>query len=490
MQDVGYLDLAGCMALGATGPILRSAGLPHDLRKAQPYCGYENYDFEIPTADTCDSYGRFLVRLEEMRQSLRIVEQCLDRLEPGPVMVADKKIAWPAQLALGPDGLGNSLDHIKKIMGTSMEALIHHFKLVTEGFRVPAGQAYAAVESAKGELGVHVVSDGGTRPLPRPLPRPVLHQPSDHGGDVRGRPGRRRHRRGGVHRPRDGRRRPVTNTSDQAVGLGMPQMPAPEYPADVRARLEADAKELIARYPDSRSALLPLLHLVQAEEGHVTRTGVRFCAETARPDHGRGHRGRRPSTRCTGASPRGDYQVGVCTNTLCAVMGGDAIFETLQEHLGVGNDETTEDGKVTLEHIECNAACDFAPVVMVNWEFFDNQTPAVGQAARRRPAGRPHRRADPRRPAVHLQGDRPHPGRVPRRAPRRRRGDRRRGPRLAGGPAAGQGRVPGRPGRLPEVLVRLRLRPVLREAPQLARRTAEDLGVRPRPPGRTRHRGG
>ncbi|MFD8072633.1 NADH-quinone oxidoreductase subunit D [Streptomyces sp. NBC_00510] len=165
MQDVGYLDLAGCMALGATGPILRSTGLPHDLRKSQPYCGYETYEFEVPTVDTCDSYGRFLLRLEEMRQSLDIVEQCLDRLEPGPVMVADKKIAWPAQLALGPDGLGNSLDHIKKIMGTSMEALIHHFKLVTEGFRVPAGQAYVAVESSKGELGVHVVSDGGTRPF-------------------------------------------------------------------------------------------------------------------------------------------------------------------------------------------------------------------------------------------------------------------------------------------------------------------------------------
>ncbi|MFF1676999.1 NADH-quinone oxidoreductase subunit D [Streptomyces sp. NPDC058256] len=165
MQDVGYLDLAGCMALGATGPVLRSAGLPHDLRKSQPYCGYENYDFEVPTADTCDSYGRFLIRLEEMRQSLRIVEQCLDRLQPGPVMVTDKKIAWPAQLALGPDGLGNSLDHIKKIMGTSMEALIHHFKLVTEGFRVPPGQTYAAVESPKGELGVHAVSDGGTRPF-------------------------------------------------------------------------------------------------------------------------------------------------------------------------------------------------------------------------------------------------------------------------------------------------------------------------------------
>ncbi|MEV6206601.1 NADH-quinone oxidoreductase subunit D [Kitasatospora sp. NPDC051914] len=164
LVDVGHLDLAGCLALGATGPILRATGLPHDLRKTDPYCGYEDYDFEVSTADTADSYGRFLIRLDEMKQSLRIVEQCLDRLKPGPVMVGDKKIAWPAQLAVGPDGMGNSLDHIRKIMGTSMEALIHHFKLVTEGFRVPVGQAYAAVESAKGELGVHVVSDGGTRP--------------------------------------------------------------------------------------------------------------------------------------------------------------------------------------------------------------------------------------------------------------------------------------------------------------------------------------
>jgi NADH-quinone oxidoreductase subunit D len=167
LVDVGYLDLAGCMALGATGPILRSTGLPHDLRKSDPYCGYEQYDFEVPTADTCDSYGRFLIRLAEMEQSLRIVEQCLDQLRGGAtgrVMVTDKKIAWPAQLSLGPDGMGNSLDHIRTIMGESMEALIHHFKLVTEGFHVPAGQAYVAVESPKGELGVHVVSDGGTRP--------------------------------------------------------------------------------------------------------------------------------------------------------------------------------------------------------------------------------------------------------------------------------------------------------------------------------------
>ena len=163
-KDVGFLDLTGCVALGVTGPVLRSAGLPWDLRKAAPYCGYSTYDFDVPTQAAGDCYARYQVRVAEMRESLKIVAQALDRLAPGPIMVADKKIAWPAQLALGPDGLGNSLDHIRKIMATSMEALIHHFKLVTEGFRVPAGQVYVPVESPRGELGYHMVSDGGTRP--------------------------------------------------------------------------------------------------------------------------------------------------------------------------------------------------------------------------------------------------------------------------------------------------------------------------------------
>jgi NADH-quinone oxidoreductase subunit D len=166
-EGIGYLDLAGATTLGITGPVLRSTGLPWDLRKMSPYCGYEQYDFDVVTADTCDVYGRFLIRIAELEQSLRIIEQACDKLEKSegqPVMVADKKIAWPSQLAVGNDGMGNSLDHIREIMGESMEALIHHFKLVTEGFQVPAGQVYVAVESPRGELGVHLVSDGGTRP--------------------------------------------------------------------------------------------------------------------------------------------------------------------------------------------------------------------------------------------------------------------------------------------------------------------------------------
>ena len=166
-KNIAYLDLTGCMTLGVTGPVLRATGLPWDLRKSQPYCGYETYDFDVPVQTTCDAYGRYLVRMDEIDQSLRIIGQCVDRLaagRPGRVMIDNAKIGWPAQLALGPDGLGNSPDHIKHIMGQSMEALIHHFKLVTEGFRVPAGQVYAAIEAPRGELGCHAVSDGGTRP--------------------------------------------------------------------------------------------------------------------------------------------------------------------------------------------------------------------------------------------------------------------------------------------------------------------------------------
>ena len=165
LKGVGYLPVDACLSLGVTGPVLRSAGLPWDLRKVEPYSCYEEFDFEVPVDTGADCWARYLLRVEEMHQSLKIVRQVLDKLEPGPVMVEDKKVAWPAQLSVSSDGTGNSLEHVRKIMGQSMESLIHHFKLVTEGFKVPAGQVYVPVESPRGELGYHVVSDGGTRPM-------------------------------------------------------------------------------------------------------------------------------------------------------------------------------------------------------------------------------------------------------------------------------------------------------------------------------------
>jgi NADH-quinone oxidoreductase subunit E len=136
----------------------------------------------------------------------------------------------------------------------------------------------------------------------------------------------------------------------------------------------AELEEIAARYPQARSGLLPMLHLVQSAEGRVTSRGIEACAAIL------GISAAEVSGVATFYTmykrrPVGDYHVGVCTNTLCAIMGGDLIFERLKDHLDVGNDETTDDGKVTLEHIECNAACDYAPVMTVNWEFMDNMTP-------------------------------------------------------------------------------------------------------------------
>ena len=142
----------------------------------------------------------------------------------------------------------------------------------------------------------------------------------------------------------------------------------------VRARLDVDADQIIGQYPGSRSALLPLLHLVQSEEGYVSTDGIEYCADKLGL----------AEAEVTGVvsfytmykrRPVGQYHVGVCTNAVCAVLGGNQILAELREHLGVSDDEVTPDGQVSLEHLECNAACVYAPVMMVNWEFFDNMTP-------------------------------------------------------------------------------------------------------------------
>jgi NADH-quinone oxidoreductase subunit D len=163
---VGVLQADRCLEMGVTGPVLRSAGVPADLRKDMPYCGYETYDFDVPTRTEADAYARYLVRLAEMRESMKIVEQALERLSgtPGPVMIDDPKVGWPSKLSVGPDGIGNDPEYLRHIMADSMEALIHHFKMVTQGVRVPEGEVYSAVESPRGELGFYVVSNGEHRP--------------------------------------------------------------------------------------------------------------------------------------------------------------------------------------------------------------------------------------------------------------------------------------------------------------------------------------
>jgi NADH-quinone oxidoreductase subunit D len=165
-EGVGVLPAEQALALGVTGPVLRASGIDADLRKDMPYGGYETFDFDVPVRTEGDAYARYAVRMAEMRESLRIVEQAMDRLDdtPGPVMVDDPKVGWPPRLSVGPDGIGNDPEYLHHIMEESMEALIHHFKMVTQGVQVPAGEVYSTVESPRGELGFFIVSDGGNRP--------------------------------------------------------------------------------------------------------------------------------------------------------------------------------------------------------------------------------------------------------------------------------------------------------------------------------------
>jgi NADH-quinone oxidoreductase subunit D len=165
-EGVGVVTGEQALALGVTGPILRASGVGVDLRKDEPYGGYETFDFDVPVRTEGDAYARYVVRLGEMRESLRIVAQAMDRLDetPGPVMIEDPKVGWPPRLSVGRDGIGNDPVYLRHIMEESMEALIHHFKMVTQGVQVPAGEVYSAVESPRGELGFFLVSDGGNRP--------------------------------------------------------------------------------------------------------------------------------------------------------------------------------------------------------------------------------------------------------------------------------------------------------------------------------------
>ena len=206
-QGIGYLDLTGCMALGITGPVLRSTGLPHDLRKAQPYCGYETYDFDVITDDGCDAYGRYLIRVKEMKESLKIVEQCVEqaREAPGPVMIAGQEAGLARRPEARPRRAGQLArahreDHGPLDGGADPPLQARHRGhpgAARAGLR-RGGVAARRARRAHGLRRRHPA-------LPRALPRPVVHQPAGGGRDVRGRHGRRRHLGGRVDRPGDGR---------------------------------------------------------------------------------------------------------------------------------------------------------------------------------------------------------------------------------------------------------------------------------------------
>ena len=147
-KGVGHISKETALEYGLTGPSLRASGVPLDFRKAQPYSSYDDYDFYVPTSEVGDAFNRFMMRFYEMQESLKIIEQALDKLEPGPIRDPDRRISLPPRSELE----------------TSMEAVIFHFKLVTEGFHPPRGEVYVPTESARGELGYYLISDGGSMP--------------------------------------------------------------------------------------------------------------------------------------------------------------------------------------------------------------------------------------------------------------------------------------------------------------------------------------
>ena len=194
-QGVGIITADECVALGITGPILRSTGVDWDLRRDAPYLFYDQVDFNVVVGTYGDTFDRYAIRLNEIRESMGIVRQILDRMPAGDYRAQDKKVTPP------PRGR----------IDESMEALIHHFKIFTEGFKVPEGEVYVAVESPRGELGCYMVSDGVVQALPDAHPGPVVRQPP---GPRPHDPGRPHRRRGGHHhhrRPGHGRGRPVTS---------------------------------------------------------------------------------------------------------------------------------------------------------------------------------------------------------------------------------------------------------------------------------------
>ncbi len=446
-QGVGYLDLTGCMALGITGPILRSTGLPYDLSKSEPYCGYENYEFDVITDDGCDAYGRYIIRVKEMWESMKIVEQCLDKLRAGP----DHDRGPQDRLAGRPEGgpgrhgqltRAHRQDHGRLDGGADPPLQAGHRGHPGSGRPGLRGRRIAprGARRAHGQRRRHPA-------LPGALPGPVIHQPAGRRRDVRGRDGRGPHRRGRQHRPGDGRGRPMTGPQGQPVFIRLgppPEEPnafvvegAPQsYSPEVRARLEVDAKEIIGRYPNKRSALVPLLHLVQSEDSYLTPAGLEFCGEQL------GLTGAEVSAVASfytmyRRGPTGDYLVGVCTNTLCAVMGGDAIFETLEDHLGIGNDADhprRQDHAATRRvqrRLRLRTGGD-GQLGILRQPDAGVGAGTGGLTALRQASG-----AHPRGSTVRLSRDVAHPGRRTRRAPRPRPG--RRGRSDFGRSAGGEG---------------------------------------------------
>ena len=283
-KGVGIVSRERLLELGVTGPLLRAAGEPWDLRKVEPYLAYDELEFKIPVGTVGDGYDRFRLPDAEIRESVRIIEQCLDGLPEGPWIAEDRKVVLPPRDELS----------------TSMESLIHHFKLVTEGFRVPPGEIYHPIESPRGELGCYVLADGSAKPARVHFRDPSLRQPADAARHVRrrlrrrpdpeprdARPDPRRHRPlmdAETHQPAHlvqptddltaSERRELIASMRPSDAEGVPELHEVEIPDDLREQIET----AMSRYPQLRSASIPALWAIQRRYGWCTPEGIRQAA--------------------------------------------------------------------------------------------------------------------------------------------------------------------------------------------------------------------
>ena len=343
LQGVGVITPTEAVALGATGPVLRSTGVEWDLRRHQPYLRYADVEFDVIVGSYGDAFDRYAIRLNEVRESMRIVRQVLDRMPAGDYRIQDKKVTPPPRARIDE----------------SMEALIHHFKLFTEGFKVPAGETYVAIESPRGELGCYMVSDGSARPYRMHIRAPSFV-------NIQCLP----------HMMRDrlvaDAVAVISSVDPVFSGTWTDDGARSEAVAGELSRLSdanvSVAKEIIGRYPRPKSALIPLLHLAQEEHGWISEESMRHVAELLGLEPAEVY-GTATFYEMFKFEPVGRYCINICTNISCQLLGAWELLEHAEEQLGIRAGSTTDDGVFTLEDVECIAACTEAPALQVNYRY-------------------------------------------------------------------------------------------------------------------------
>jgi NADH-quinone oxidoreductase subunit D len=338
-EGIGILSAEQAIALGTTGPLLRSTGVPWDLRRTMPYLNYDQVDFDVVVGTYGDCFDRYAIRLNEMRESMKIIRQIIDRMPAGDYRIQDKKVTPPPRARIDE----------------SMEALIHHFKIFTEGIKVPAGEVYVAVESPRGELGCYMVADGSAKPYRMHIRGPSFVNlqtlpPMLQGGLVADAIA-------------------VISSVDPVMGE-VDRYPMPRLSTDMVER----ARDVIALYPQPRSALIPLLHLAQEQDGWLTEDAMAHVAELLEITPAEVY-GTATFYDMFFTEPVGRYLVSVCTNIACLLNGGQELLEHAQTSLNVMPGTTSDDGVFTLEEVECVATCGEAPCLAVNCRYFGKVTP-------------------------------------------------------------------------------------------------------------------